>query len=404
MSTTSTVYLHVVDAVVSKLREEFITEGVDDSVLNELQGLWELKMMQCGVIQGPIERTSASRGTGVPTPVRDLNVPYEGTEEYETPTADMLFPPTPLQTPMQTPLPGEPGSYQYYPAGQSENSTTLDTGAVSDLPGKPASYMQQPSPWMNQRPPGVDVNVAYEEVREEEGGISQAQPPIKDFLMLTSGKRKRDDYAPPNLFPNGYIPQQDGSADASLDCSLQEKVPVAKNSLNEAHAKTLHDRLKLQERKNADAAIASLIKMRQGASTIPQHDGFDDIYNDGVRVEDYNTPSYPVNTNNVATPKPTKSEAVEDDEPPLNEDDDDDDLDDLDQGDEGPGINHLVLAQFEKVSRTKSRWKCTLKDGIMHLNNKDILFAKVMGRVKPKSAIPGVTVCYLVTGFCLVKA
>lgn len=30
-----------------------------------------------------------------------------------------------------------------------------------------------------------------------------------------------------------------------------------------------------------------------------------------------------------------------------------------------------------QVTRTKSRWKCTLKDGIMHINNKDILFNKV---------------------------
>lgn len=29
------------------------------------------------------------------------------------------------------------------------------------------------------------------------------------------------------------------------------------------------------------------------------------------------------------------------------------------------------------MTRTKSRWKCTLKNGIMHVNNKDILFNKV---------------------------
>ncbi|OVA13925.1 Transcription factor IIA [Macleaya cordata] len=384
MSTSvSDVYLHVVDAVVSKLREEFINEGVDDSVLTELQGLWELKMMHCGAVQGPIERNSVNRAVGVPTPVRDLNVPYEGTEEYETPTADMLFPPTPLQTPIQTPLPVETPSYQYFPAGQNEYGTpgtVPDTANVGDLKtGRPAPYMQQPSPWMNQRPVGVDVNVAYEEAREEEGGggISQPQPPMQDFLTLNSGKRKREDY-PPHLLPNGYIPQQDGSADAPLNSSLQGKVPVAKIPANAAYSEMLHDRLKLQERKNADAAIASMIKMKQGALTIPQHDGFDDIYDNGVRTEDYNTPSYydPPTANDVGTPKPAKSEALEDDEPPLNEDDDDDDFDDLEQGDEEPSTNHLVLAQFEKVSRTKSRWKCTLKDGIVHLNNKDILFTK----------------------------
>jgi len=75
--------------------------------------------------------------------------------------------------------------------------------------------------------------------------------------------------------------------------------------------------------------------------------------------------------NDVATSK------VSEDEEPLN--DDDDDPDDLDQNSEDLKIDDLVLAQFEKVSRTKNRWKCILKDGVMHLNNKDILFSKATG-------------------------
>lgn len=80
----------------------------------------------------------------------------------------------------------------------------------------------------------------------------------------------------------------------------------------------------------------------------------------------------------MLTPKSTKSEATEDDEPPLNEDDDEDE-DDLELGDEEPSINDLVLAQFDKVSRTKSRWRCVLKDGIMRLNDEDFIFAKATG-------------------------
>ncbi|KAK9288216.1 hypothetical protein L1049_016665 [Liquidambar formosana] len=375
-----TVYLHVVDNVVSKLREVVVNETGDDSVLGELQALWELKMMQCGVIKGPIERNSTPSGSGVPTPVHDLNVPYEGTGEYATPTADMLFTPTPLQTPMQTPLPVEPSQYQYSPAGQGEYGTASDT-AADVKSGKMASYGQQPSPWPNQRPLGVDVNVAYEEAREEDGGgISEPQPPMKDFFTVPSGKRKRDEL-PSLFFPNGYIPQQDGSGDVFLECSLHQKVPTAKNSSNDVHVENLQEALKYQQRKKADASIASMIKMKQVVLTIPQHDGFDDVYDDVVRTEDYNTPSCydTLPGNDVGSLKPTKGEAIEDDEPPLNEDDDEDDLDDLEQGDEEPSINDLVLAQFEKVNRTKSRWKCILKDGIMRLNDKDVLFTKANG-------------------------
>jgi hypothetical protein len=53
-------------------------------------------MMQAGAVVGPIERSSGQNKPtpgGPITPVHDLNVPYEGTEEYETPTAEILFPP-----------------------------------------------------------------------------------------------------------------------------------------------------------------------------------------------------------------------------------------------------------------------------------------------------------------------
>lgn len=57
-------------------------------------------MMQAGVVNAPIERSAAQKPTpgGPITPVHDLNVPYEGSEEYETPTAEILFPPVSLCT------------------------------------------------------------------------------------------------------------------------------------------------------------------------------------------------------------------------------------------------------------------------------------------------------------------
>ena len=40
---------------------------------------------------------------------------------------------------------------------------------------------------------------------------------------------------------------------------------------------------------------------------------------------------------------------------------------------------HLVLAQFDKVTRAKNKWKCSLKGGVMTLNGKDVLFGKANG-------------------------
>jgi transcription initiation factor TFIIA large subunit len=49
------------------------------------------------------------------------------------------------------------------------------------------------------------------------------------------------------------------------------------------------------------------------------------------------------------------------------------------QNDEEMDVQNLVLAQFEKVTRAKSKWKCILKEGTMTLKGKDSLFGKAGG-------------------------
>ncbi|KAF3341953.1 transcription initiation factor IIA subunit 1-like protein [Carex littledalei] len=381
-SNVSRVYIEVIDDVVGKVRDEFINYGAGEAVLNELQSLWEMKMVQMGAISGNIERpAAASRQPGQVNPVHDLNVPYEGpTEEYETPTAEMLFPPTPLQTPIQTPLPGmEQGMYNI-PTGPSDYAPSplsdMRNGVDMKAP-RNNHYMQPPSPWMAARPLGVDVNVAYVEGREDANREAPHQPAtqmvqMQDFFTAPTGKRKRDEF-PSQMPPGSYnMPQQDGSSDAIIEFEVSNS--------------------SLQVDRRHEKATG---KGAKECSSIPQRDGIDDEYESlfpltPAPAEDYNnvvqTPAEhvelraPTPVVAVGTPKPTPIAAGDDEEPPLNEDDDDDDdLDDLEQGEEEPTTQHLVLAQFDKVTRTKNRWKCTLKDGIMHLHSRDILFNKAMG-------------------------
>jgi len=61
------------------------------------------------------------------------------------------------------------------------------------------------------------------------------------------------------------------------------------------------------------------------------------------------------------------------------------DLDDSDTGDEeeadegGAGDSDIVFCTYDKVARVKNKWKCILKDGMIHVNGKDYLFAKCTG-------------------------
>ncbi|CAF2105661.1 transcription initiation factor IIA large subunit-like [Brassica napus] len=363
-TTTSGVYIHVIEDVVSKVREEFINNGgPGESVLSELQGIWETKMMQAGVSSGPIDRSSAQRSTPGGPLTHDLNVPYEGTEEYETPTAEMLFPPTPLQTP----LPGTADNSSMYniPTGSSDYPTPgSENGIHADVKARPTPYMQPPSPWTNPRP---DVNVAYVDGRDEPERGNSNQQFTQDLFVPPSGKRKRDDSS--TQYQNGRsIPQQDGASDDMPQVSLE----------GDTFCITF-----VGERKFPRDLLCS-------SSTIPQADGpmpdpYDEmlstpnIYSYQGPNEDLNEGRTPApNEIQASTPVAVQNDIIEDDEELLNEDDDDDELDDLESG-EDMNTQHLVLAQFDKVTRTKSRWKCNLKDGIMHINDKDILFNKAAG-------------------------
>ncbi|KAJ7537397.1 hypothetical protein O6H91_11G004500 [Diphasiastrum complanatum] len=373
-TSVSSVYMSVIEDVISNVRADFESENVEEGVLTELQSLWELKMMQSGAVTGWTLETSANAGvksgTIPATPVQDLNIPYEATEEYEAPATEVLFP---HMRPLTST--GEPVMYQYMPPGPTDQTVYPESGFSADVKiGKPAPYMQQPAPWMTKKLPGVDVNIAYQEGQDDEDG-GTGQPPItKDFFTLATGKRKREELAS-TYFPGSYIPQQDGASDCG---SIHDSFNTSRSPYQEWEDLKVS---KFSQRANR-LPVTSYACFPITDRGIPQLDGVDDNYDDDVAEEDYNEPGdeEPPPTSDP-TAKAAKAEAAESDssEPPLNEDDDEDDLDDVDQGDDEPKTNHLVLAQFEKVTRSKNKWKCILKDGIMNLNHKDILFVKGNG-------------------------
>ncbi|OXB59829.1 hypothetical protein ASZ78_014477 [Callipepla squamata] len=68
-----------------------------------------------------------------------------------------------------------------------------------------------------------------------------------------------------------------------------------------------------------------------------------------------------------------QADIVEED--PLNSDDDVSDLDVADLFD----TNNIIVCQYEKIHRSKNKWKFFLKDGVMSFDGKDYVFAKAVG-------------------------
>ncbi|KAG6920158.1 hypothetical protein DXG01_004924 [Tephrocybe rancida] len=65
----------------------------------------------------------------------------------------------------------------------------------------------------------------------------------------------------------------------------------------------------------------------------------------------------------------------------INSDLDDSDTEGEEEAEEGAaGETDIVFCTYDKVARVKNKWKCILKDGMIHVNGKDYLFAKCTGR------------------------
>ncbi|XP_015712334.1 TFIIA-alpha and beta-like factor isoform X2 [Coturnix japonica] len=69
----------------------------------------------------------------------------------------------------------------------------------------------------------------------------------------------------------------------------------------------------------------------------------------------------------------SQADIVEED--PLNSADDVSDLDVADLFD----TNNVIVCQYEKIHRSKNKWKFFLKDGVMSFDGKDYVFAKAIG-------------------------
>jgi len=111
-------------------------------------------------------------------------------------------------------------------------------------------------------------------------------------------------------------------------------------------------------------------------------DDKDDMDSEHSDSEDSNSPlHHPTPSKPVIKPaKPPKARPAPSNDEEIGSDLDDSDDDDVVDDPEGDDAGlDSVLCTWDKVQRVKNKWKCVLKDGIMHVNGKDYLFSKCTG-------------------------
>jgi transcription initiation factor TFIIA large subunit len=106
---------------------------------------------------------------------------------------------------------------------------------------------------------------------------------------------------------------------------------------------------------------------------IPQVDGPSSSSSDSSSPP----PSQPASQTQAS---PATGAAQPDDPEAINSDLDDSDTEGEEEAEEGAGgENDIVFCTYDKVARVKNKWKCILKDGMIHINGRDYLFAKCTG-------------------------
>lgn len=342
------IYRAVIEDVIKNVRESFLNEGVDEQVLNELKQLWENKLQQSRAIDV------------IPTDVNvRVSLTYPHTSQPGS-TSTSQQQSTPKQTTQQQsqqsaqPVPAthiirNPTQQVVYVS--NHHPTLGHVGPMTGAAAQAAMALQNPAgrgqPRAIIQQPIVSVGVPGGQVILQ---TTQGAPSLyQQFPGHLAAVPQRVIYAPataaaPSTTASQSKEQKPTTRIIQVDGSSDDKEPALAKSKSKFKRKCLDE-------------------------VIIQVDGPDDSDSDDDDDEDYD--NIPV----TGIGEVDEAEGEGEEEEPLNSEDDvsDEEHTDLFETD------NVVVCQYDKIARTRNRWKFHLKDGIMNLNSKDFVFHKANG-------------------------
>jgi transcription initiation factor TFIIA large subunit len=330
-------YQTVIDDVMAGVREAFLDEGVDEQVLQELKMLWEAKLLATRAVE--------------PSP----------------------------------------------PSAATENSNTSGTDGGNQ---QQQSHPQQTRPNANSN---NSSSQQQQQPQQQQQQQQQSQPPPQATIL-------------PND-PNEMIPIQITLPNdpSGVQRSIQIQVPAScihTNKLQEiltlptiqATLSLPSDLAAVHLQQQVMAALNIGPNRGQGNSVITQISRPASVITSQSQHQNQQRPLNPMVHLDGGAVGDSSDEEEEEEE---DDDDFDDDVDDKDderedeQEDEGQDeeplnsgddvsdneesndklyeIDNVVVCQYDKITRSRNKWKFHLKDGIMNLNGKDYVFQKANG-------------------------
>ncbi|XP_017312206.1 transcription initiation factor IIA subunit 1 isoform X1 [Ictalurus punctatus] len=354
-------YKTVMEDVINEVRELFLDEGVDEQVLMELKTLWESKLMQSKAVDG--FHSEEQQVLQAP----QTQVPQVQQTQQTTQPPQVLLPPA-QQAPQQQVIIQEPKMLQHMSATGMSAAATAATLALNTSP-----YQQIIT---NQ---GQILQV----VRAANGAqyIIQQQPPIMVQQQVLPQIQTSGVQAPviqQVLTPlQGGLPQQTGVIIQPQQIVLtqnkvQQNTQVMQAAMAQGQTQTqpqTHTQTP-QQPQTAQQQAQPQQQPQQQAPMMLQVDGAGDTSSEEDEDEE---DEYDEDEDEDKDKDGGEDGQVE--EEPLNSGDDVSDEEDQELFD----TENVVVCQYDKIHRSKNKWKFHLKDGIMNLNGRDYVFSKAIG-------------------------
>ncbi|XP_071580958.1 transcription initiation factor IIA subunit 1 isoform X1 [Temnothorax nylanderi] len=377
LSQTSVLKLYntVIEDVISGVREAFIDEGVDEQVLQELKQIWETKLMASKAVElnpDPPEPQVPQINTHKAVSVNRANVG----NHFVQPSAGNVVPQTQPQPPPPPPPQPQQQQQQQQQAQAQPQQSSQPQQHTHPSTGTTLQQQQQHST----TPQQVQQVVTASTVLERQVPIQITLPPqpgvpdgpqrILSIQVPASALQANQLHT----ILTGPVISAAMGLPANLASTLLQQ-HVNSTLQGQATLTPLQVNQPLQVvTQSTNSVVTQRPPQNQQQNNINQLDGGvgDSTDDDDEEEEEDNDDD---DEDIDEKEEEENDEAAAREEEPLNSEDDvtDDDPSDLFDTD------NVVVCQYDKITRSRNKWKFYLKDGIMNLSGKDYVFQKANG-------------------------
>eukprot|EP00112_Aurelia_sp_Birch-Aquarium-sp1_P013924 Seg298.29 transcript_id=Seg298.29/GoldUCD/mRNA.D3Y31 product="TFIIA-alpha and beta-like factor" protein_id=Seg298.29/GoldUCD/D3Y31 len=395
-------YRTVVDEVVKNVKEAFLNEGVDEQVLLELKQLWESKLLQSRAIDFMPADASVRMNLTYP---HAMPVSNEQSRAQKVTVAGQLVATDP-GTGQMVYVNHHPtlANVQQLSAPAAQAALAIQgTSGVATATGAPVQHIQanprQSAQQKQQQQQLQQIQIQQYQQYQRQQQLQQQQQQHGKNIQQQSIQQQQQHSKHVQAQQQQQLQQQQQHGKSIQQHQLVQQQQQQQQHVQQQQQQQQH----IQQTPGIQVLQGEPATTLFGLSANPR----------GPRVI-YTQPVQPHQQNQKQRILASKQIIQVDGPGDSSSDDDDDNYDDYDQypinvesrdnldGDDGPeeeegeslntdddisdedptdlfDTENVIVCQYDKIARSKNKWKFYLKDGIMNLTSKDYVFHKANG-------------------------